>query len=86
MNRINRIYTKAYSNTPAATAVDNELDETIRSDILDGVSPDARLTKEECLVLMYAVSSHGEERFMYQGKGTWKYSYRNPKENDRAEI
>lgn len=67
MNRISRIYTKAYSNTPAATAVDNELDEIIRSDILDGVSQDARLTKEECSVLVYAASSHGEEHGFVSG-------------------
>ena len=61
MNQISRIYTKAYSNTPAAISADNELSEIIRREVLGGVMEDATLTKEDCSELVFMASSYGEE-------------------------
>lgn len=67
MSQIDRIYSKAFANTPAARSADNELSTIIEKEVLSGINPDARLSKEECSELVFAASGCGERQGFISG-------------------
>lgn len=60
MGRVERIYSAAYNNTPAARESDGRLTDIIHEKVLAGMKDINNMSLEDCTDLVFAGSSYGQ--------------------------